>query len=160
MPNWPPIAPFNNPMEQNNAPFQITAMRPVTTFITRKQITDLLCSALEGGSNYWFSKRPDWGNLPELKEREDCPHKGKPIGEVYTDMIEWADENGHDWSIFITDEDGTECALTMQHFLDGAKCMAHNWPTHFENAFVVDNADADTADVFLQCSIYATICYG
>jgi hypothetical protein len=41
----------------------------------------------------------------------------------------------------------------------GLQVMAEKYPVHFNN-FDSDNFDAETGDVFLQCSLFGEIVYG
>ena len=43
--------------------------------------------------------------------------------------------------------------------MKGSQIMANKYTWHFDN-FINDNADAETGDVFLQCSVLGDIVFG
>ena len=117
--------------------------------IPDQRIQDLLCSALEGGSNYWYfiesfnyPKGEDKQSLGIEFEHLELPFKG---GSLTFTVPE--------------DDDGKEYILDSKAIQQGMKVMAEKYPRHFEN-FLDENDDAITGDVFLQCCLFGEVVYG
>lgn len=121
--------------------------------IKRKDISDLLITAFEGGVGYWCCitghKKPDGNVPPDLSDVENWPHAWYPLlegGEIHLDE----------------EYDGK---MVKKHVLDltrirlGLALMANKYPRHFAD-FIDENYDATTADVFLQCCVLGDIVYG
>lgn len=111
-----------------------------------QRVQDLLCCALEGGSNYWYAITAF--NYPEGCTRDDLeyPHLELPF---------------RGGSISIRDiEDGDPCGELNREVCErGLQVMADKYPKHYAD-FVAGNEDADTGDVFLQCALLGEIVYG
>lgn len=118
------------------------------------QMENLLCSALEGGSNYWYlinkSFKPK--NFKNTREGEEkFTHLSYPMNEggalSISVMLE-VDE----------DQSGKEYTLNLEALQKGMKIMAEKYPHHFSD-FLADNDDSTTGDVFLQCALFGEILY-
>ena len=108
--------------------------------VTNQMVDDLLCTAFEGGSNYWCDKvtAVDW---PEGAEwASDVLTRGGEL-IIYHEGLEESNTIG---------PDDIQPALQK---------MADDYPKHFTD-LINDYADADTADVFLQCITLGEIVYG
>src|SRR5579864_6133439 len=120
-------------------------------------IADLLCSAWEGGSNYWaranntpYTWTETNGNRGLLSLKDSFLSNGLTI----TDMEENDSGKKHLLSI-------CKCRRALQ-------IMAEKYPWHFIDAMYYQdddkygrgNPDATTGDVFLQCAIFGEIVYG
>lgn len=119
----------------------------VTTYIDIKdeQIRNLLVTAFEGGSNYWYEimsyENPD-------DEKVNFKHCDLPLtkrGAVIIGDIE--DEDEGPWRL-----DRFKCQRGLQ-------AMSDKYHTHFMN-FVNENDDAITGDVYLQCCLFGEVVYG
>lgn len=129
----------------------------------RERISDLLCCALEGGSNYWYRiesfKEPTsfefysdtWavrnGQKPVVYKHLDYPLN--PGGEVVISnrmIVEGSD----DLVTKIVDFDALKVGLQL---------MADKYPASFSE-FMEQNEDATTGDVFLQCVVLGRVMYG
>lgn len=126
---------------------------PVTTDIPIQRVSDLLCSAFEGGSNYWyqidkFIKPLNFNNSEEGDEK--FRHLSYPINEGGALVIS-ADE----------EEEGKPVtySLNLETIEKGLKVMAEKYPRHF-NDFMQENDDACTGDVFLQCCLFGEVIFG
>lgn len=117
--------------------------------IEDKRISDLLCNAFEGGSNYWY-----WiesYNYPEGQTGEGLnlkyPHLDLPLVEG--------------GSLTISDQEGVmpDKILDKAAILRGLTIMAEKWPKPFAD-FMTENDDAETGDVFLQCALYGEVIFG
>ncbi len=60
------------------------------------------------------------------------------------------------------EESGNPAPIKRMHdafLITGLRVMAQDYPTHFE-AFMTENDDAITGDVFLQCVVFGEVIYG
>lgn len=118
--------------------------------ITNYRAADLLCSAFEGGSNYWY--------MIERNEGE----AGKPWGDEYTPSY-----IGHafskDGGVVITDqedEESPEYVLNYDAVKRGKELMeTENYRHHLADV-LKENDDANTGDVFLQLCLFGEVVYG
>lgn len=111
-------------------------------------LRDLLCTAVEGGSNYWanFSDGVRTEGLDYLSVRvtEDYPSKNRRMSKIV---------KAEDLAI------GISRLAAIAYAEDGAKSAS--FPTagkHFADA--LDNHDATTADVVLQMTVFGELIYG
>lgn len=111
-----------------------------------QRVQDLLCCALEGGSNYWYEITAF--NYPNGLTKDDLeyPHLELPF---------------RGGSLSISDiEDGEPCGeLNREACERGLQVMADKYPKHYAD-FLGENEDAETGDVFLQCALLGEIVYG
>lgn len=126
----------------------------VTHKLTREQLSDALTSAFEGGSDYWchvmgcFAPPESWEFDSEPKSEnghyaQDFPLN--PGGKVQiVDML--------------SGDDGV-LTLDAESIQKGLSILAEKFPWHITN-LVTDNADAETGDALLQCSLFGDIIYG
>ena len=122
--------------------------------VSNQRISDTLCNAFEGGSNYWyrieqFVKPTNFNNTPadETKFR----HLSYPLNEGGALFISDANEAGEA-------DKRTEC-LDMKSIQKGLQLMAKEHPRHFSD-MVNDNDDATTGDVLLQLCLFGEVIYG
>ncbi len=121
----------------------------LTLAVSHERINDLLTSAFEGGSNYWYCI--DSFNYPEGQTKESL--------EIEFEHIELPLKGG---SLTISDretEGGETYTLDKEACLRGLKVMAEMYPRHFAD-WRDENDDAITADVYLQCCLFGDIVYG
>ena len=112
---------------------------PIVTKISSERVEDVLCSAIEGGSNYWatftFSKAVDI------------------IKDGYFKCVE-------DGIVTVNDrEENKDYPLTIESLKQGLKVIGEKYTWHL-NAIINEEDDADTADAFLQCCLFGDIVYG
>jgi len=122
-----------------------------------KQIQfDLLVTALEGGSNYWYflpdlSKIPDVAQSPETKGFEKC------LAARIWDAV----QNGE--KITVTDIDGDEnepIGYVGLHELNRAdELFLKEFPEAYGDA-ITENYDADTADIWFQLVVMGEVIFG
>lgn len=134
----------------------------VNLSIPTGRIRDLLCGALEGGSNYWAAiKRYKIRKGLTLKDFKDGEgHMTRPDGEYWPSYL--LAPFAKDCGLVIVDregEDPKEYTLDMPAMRRGIQVMADKYPRHFSD-FLTENDDADTSDVFLQCCLFGEIVYG
>ena len=124
-------------------------------------IRGLLCSAFEGGSNYWyFIDR--WELRPGLT-LDDFKEGGSQQPDNYWHWSQLIPTTAG-CSLFITDREDEganpkEYQLNLEAIRRGLKFMADDYPKHFADV-VNENDDAETGDVFLQCCLFGEVIYG
>lgn len=123
-------------------------------------IKGLLCSAFEGGSNYWYQNLDyDFGktNLTyedfkkggKMQDPKNYWHPCQlvPLVEGCSLTIEDGEDSN---KTFILDRAAIE---------RGVQVMAEKYPQHFAD-ILTENGDATTGDVFLQCCLFGDTIYG
>lgn len=110
--------------------------------IPRERVADVLCSALEGGSNYWCS-RVDVFEWPEA---------------------EWAHEaiaNGGKFQVqhFCEDDDELLDIMGEEEVTSGLKLLASKWPAAF-GRIINEQDDAYDADMLFQLICFGEVVYG
>lgn len=116
----------------------------VAITITDEKVGNLLCSALEGGSNYWYDI-VDFINPNNVK----CEFKHLELP--------FMDGCG----LMIQDDEGDEepKLLNREAMQRGLEIMQRDYANHFQD-FLDENDDGSTADVFLQCCLFGEAIYG
>ena len=104
---------------------------------------DLLCSALEGGSNYWYEIVGD-----NMSETDSQFMSAVPTTETGFLMID--DQEGQ------LDE---PFRLNRSALVKGFGIFKEKYPRHYKDA-VNEDDDADTGDIFLQCCIFGEAIFG
>jgi hypothetical protein len=141
----------------------------VAATVPEQRVRDLLTSAFEGGSNYWFLVW-DYEFAPGLTY-EDFREGGKmQIPDNYHHplelipfvpgcallIVDGTDVSSNNEAL----PEGTEVwRLDRQAIQDGLQVMATEYPRHWGN-FVGQQDDAETGDVFLQCCLFGEIVFG
>lgn len=121
--------------------------------ISLQRISDLLCSAFEGGSNYWYQIdkfiKPETMSFRTDKD-QIFRHLDYPLNEggalIISDIE--GDLNEPPWK-----------RLDLNAIKKGLRTMAKKHPRHMGD-FLNENDDADTGDVFLQCCLFGEVIYG
>jgi hypothetical protein len=121
--------------------------------VTGDQIADQIVTAVEGGCNYWLASfKLVTPRLSLTAGRE---------GLWYAKSAIWEDGPFLIRAVGLENDDGDEeWLLTPENLKRGLKVMATSHPKHFDDAFVSEGCDAETADVFLQCCLFEEIVYG
>jgi hypothetical protein len=110
---------------------------------------DLLITALEGGSNYWYY-------LPDLSMTK----KYREEGQATSERIFKAAMSGE--IIPVHDAENEEEFLgniSKENFIKAETLMKENSPQHYANA-ISENSDAETADVWFQYVVLGEITFG
>jgi len=123
------------------------------------RIRGLLCSAFEGGSNYWYEIAKY--NYPKGIRGEEFSEGGSqqdPNEYWHPCQLVPTVEGG---SLTINDMEGGKkgYTLNLETIMKGLKIMSEKYPRHFAD-FMQENDDAITADVFLQCCLFGDAIYG
>lgn len=119
------------------------------------RVSDLLSSAFEGGSNYWYT-------IDEFIKPKGAPRTWKQRAypdEVFRHLDYPLNKGG---ALLIEDK---ESGVSDHHRLDlpaiekGLEVFATKYPRHFGD-WLAENDDATTGDVFLQCCLFGEVVYG
>lgn len=123
--------------------------------IKNNRAADLLCSAFEGGSNYWY--------LIVASVDSTDNKQGKPWGEEYTPSYIGLPFS-KDGAVLIRDcedEEGDIYRLDFQSVIKGKKILATNPDySRYYCDVVNENDDAETGDIFLQLCLFGEVIYG
>lgn len=126
----------------------IKVMVPVP--ITGQMVSDLLITAFEGGANYWIIDI----SLFDLDVKRTASLTDHPVQNLSTiKIVESVDGSSENHTLNMP---SMENSLSLEN---GLKVMAEKYPRHFANV-ISDDADAETADVFLQCCLFGEVRYG
>lgn len=121
--------------------------------ITDSRAADLLCSAFEGGSNYWYM----------VVDKTVPTDIAKPWGNDYTPTyISYPfSEDGALMIADLEDEDGDKYMLDKAAIDRGKALLSTDdqYSHHLENV-LQEQDDADTGDVFLQLCLFGEVIYG
>lgn len=133
----------------------------VTIEVPDNRIADILCNALEGGSNYWYNIEefiaPPPSNLfawdHDLKEDDGSPsvfrHVQYPLSIGGALII--SDREG--------DNETKRYRLDRDSIASGLSALIAKFPQSF-GAILAEQDDALTADTFLQCCLFGDALYG
>lgn len=119
--------------------------------VTTQRVSDLLCCAFEGGSNYWY-----------VINRFIKPEKfdfRTDIDEIFRHLDYPLNVGG---ALIIGDKEDDEAeekVLNLISIQKGLETMARLHQSHMRD-FLDDNEDAITGDVFLQCCLFGEVIYG
>jgi hypothetical protein len=136
-------------------------MKPFTVqyAIEDNVISELLCCAYEGGSNYWA--RIEEYRFPEGISKADFQEGGQFATDDYftpSMLIPLQEGCAVVFSAYVEDDDRTYL-LTRAELQRGLGVMLDKYPHHLNNV-LSGNYDAVTGDVFLQCCLFGHVVYG
>ena len=116
--------------------------------IEEQRVQDLLCCAMEGGSDYWIQSYKKVYPAGQTKASLGItyPHLELPFkgGSLVIDSGE-PDYNGK--------------VLDMAAVRRGLHLLADKYPKLWAD-FMQENEDADTGDVFLQLCLFGSVIFG
>jgi len=118
--------------------------------ISKENLYDLINTALEGGSNYWYHIE----HLPSSLIY-DIEATGKPFADAVTDYV----FDGNSINFYDAEDDDFLGSLTMDNILDAISILKKDYPNYYDD-IIDDNWDAETADVFLQLAVLGEITFG
>lgn len=117
-------------------------------------IANLLCSAFEGGSNYWYmiveQTQPEEYTFRTSK-KQIFPHIDFPLNPGGSLKITTLEKDKIGGKRF--------WYLNLETIKDGMQTFLEDYPLHFAD-FVSGDSDAITGDVFLQCCLFGKVIYG
>lgn len=110
-----------------------------TVDIPRQMVSDIMCTALEGGINYWC----------DAVSAEEWPEEAEYASDVigFGSVLEIHDA-----------EDDETYRLTLEMFLDGLGKAAAHYGQSVEQFY--DNHDAEYADLVVQFALFDKVVYG
>lgn len=111
-------------------------------------VESLMCSAFEGGSNYWCSGVEAIREDEYEKATGQFLHEAVARGELSEIKVHDSEEGWH--YVVLCDVGYINAALQL---------MAEKYPRHFADA-VRGQDDATTGDVFFQCLVFGEVIYG
>lgn len=126
------------------SPFIVTVRHEIPA----KEIAYQFIAAVEGGSGYWCSQI-----IPKV-------HRLTKESPWYADPEVWADPT---FVILVTETEGDDGEpkvheITHEDIGKGLQVMAEKYASTFQE-ILDDNADANTADIFLQCVVFGKEVY-
>lgn len=119
--------------------------------LKRERISDLLTTALEGGSNYWY-------NLPDIDEILSITSKSGPLLFVDRVIIAIYDFN---LSLKVYDIEDPKLflgELNLETIERGEEVMLEKYQDYFMD-ILSENDDAETADVWFQCCVLGNVIF-
>ncbi len=132
-----------------------------THYITREQVANLLCSAFEGGNNYWY--RIELFHAPSTYQFNFGADLGKPAGHFK--QIDYP--LNPDGYLVVSDYHGADPGEMVKRRLNyrsikrGLQLMAESKEyAHHWRDFIAENDDCITADVFLQFCLFGEVIHG
>jgi len=128
----------------------IDACTNTEDLFTYDQRLSLLCSAIEGGSNYWYYL-PD--NTTDIVEQ--YMKNGTYVDGMMRALMDERTLDIYD----IEDEISCLGSISLQSIREGEKIMRADYPAYFAEV-LTDQADANTGDVWFQLSIFKKLIYG
>lgn len=127
-------------------------MAQITVTVSDERLAEVLCSAYEGGSNYW-AKQEDGKDSPYRFAETPIALGGIPVAPL--ELIPG-------FVVTITDREADppkRHRLTEAKLRRGLQVMAEKYPKHFADV-MTEEGDADTGDVLLQCALFGKLVYG
>jgi hypothetical protein len=115
----------------------------IPTNIPEQRIKDLLCNAIEGGSNYWCATIDRMGGI--TRKQAEYRHEVPFVEGGWLDVVDEAD--------------GKSYHVGKDELIKGLTIMAEKYPKAFAD-FMKENDDAETGDIFLQCCCFGEAIYG
>lgn len=131
--------------------------------ITKSRQFDLLTTALEGGSNYWYGLNmigvnlPPKGYSPKTAEvKEDLSIANCTVSRIWEYV-----QAGGAITVFDLEDDFPLGTLSKGSFARGSKLMSEDdkYIDHLRDVLKEDD-DAITADVWLQLCVMGKLVYG
>ena len=118
--------------------------------VSRERISDLLCTAFEGGSNYWI------GGV-EYVMPDNPTFVPTYNGKAYPKYL-WVPLN--DGGTIKIRPDGSPLWHHLGEFqiAAGLRLLSSEYPEHWQK-FMTENEDAGTGDVFLQLCLFGEVKY-
>lgn len=123
------------------------------TLLTPYDVYNMLVSAFEGGSNYWY-----WIGRKTCERMEAATEDMK--GEPFVDRFLMAIQRGAKGINVLDCEDYTKLGtLTPESWAKAEKLLIEKHRSHLGD-ILKENDDATTADVFFQLAVMGEIVYG
>jgi hypothetical protein len=134
-------------------------MATLTVKLTDSEMRGLLCSALEGGSNYWYTIERH--RLAKGVTYADFREGGRFVEPEYWHPAQLIPFHEGCATVYTAadDPDRRKYILDRKAMQRGTQIMAEKYPQHLADV-LSENSDADTGDVWLQCCLFGELIYG
>lgn len=120
-------------------------------FVTKTMLEDLIVTAIEGGSNYWY-----WLDRSELDEK--LPANGDLLAIRLANRL--YDDEGFKLNVYDCEEqEDVLGVITHKSCVDSFEVLKDKYPDVFEN-IVLESWDANDADCFFQVAVMGEIVFG
>ena len=136
--------------------------------IPKEAIEEVLITAMEGGSNYWYALNGDESRCSTWLDSQIAKgnlERDKSVHYKWMDAI--FQGCPHEISVYDVEElyedDDAECIgkLSMKSIAKGIALANKDYPKHFSNHFPeYDNGDGHSADVIFQLIVLGEVEYG
>ncbi len=123
-----------------------------TILVTREQRLNLLISAIEGGSNYWYSFEKEACAMIE----KVAPSSNKT---TFVDRLFKALESGLSIPVHEIEEGEKLGEISLKSIEEGEQIMLKKHAPHFAD-ILSEQDDAVTADVWFQLAVMKDLVYG
>ena len=120
-----------------------------------QRLTDLLCGALEGGSNYWYMIENFDKHDVDTGEQVEYMHEA-PMAGGWIEFSACGDDGDYGQFSY---GGCNRFRLDWAGMKTGLKVMASKYPEHMA-IFLDENDDAETSDVYLQCCLFGELVFG
>lgn len=128
------------------------------TRVPLKTVRDLLVSAFEGGSNYWYQiERCTYA--PGITEADF--KKGGKFQPGKRDYYHWSQlaPTVKGCAVHISAPGGKSRTLDLKSIERGLIVMIKDYPKHWADV-LTEKDDSATGDVFLQCCLFGSCVFG
>lgn len=126
--------------------------------IDSNRIADLIITALEGGSNYWYSIDKKKSKAPSPDKLWQFP-EGDSLRDTLYFHVQWPLSEGGSVHIYDNETGDYRGDLNLESLQKGLDVMQDKYPKHMAD-FLSEHEDGDTADVFLQCCLFGEVIFG
>jgi hypothetical protein len=119
--------------------------------VSRTLLEDLIVTAIEGGSSYWY-----WLDRDEMDAK--LPKTNEPLAMKLADCL-YSDK---DFSLNVYDDESQEDllgAITQASCIKAFEILKEKYSWVIEN-IVLENWDANDADCFFQVAVMGEIVFG
>jgi hypothetical protein len=123
--------------------------------VDEEDVKDLLCTAFEGGSNHWARVRVSRDKMKELGVQYSWE-----IPFVVGEIVEVYDVEGEPGDEPIGFLARPKMTRALRFMASGKDEKGNDIPMRHWDNFINENADAETADVFMQLATMGEIVYG
>lgn len=114
--------------------------------VDTQRLEDLLCTALEGGCDYWAKIKK--GSFAEGKSASDYEYWHlEAIFDGGTIVVQ-------DWQ-----DASTKAEIGLPELMEGLQQLASEYPRHYCD-WLREDDDAETADIFLQLACFGEVMFG
>jgi hypothetical protein len=126
---------------------EVVGVVEINANITRQMVDDILCTAFEGGINYWHHNKVKL--LDDDFKGVDFASDALSRGAI---IILTPDEPPYDGEV------GEGFELNLDKFVNGMKLACNHYGMSPESLY--DNHDASSADVIIQFALWDEVVFG